>query len=182
MSRRPSLPPLQPLHDLPDLPDLPHTPRTPPPVEPPTIHELDRQLHEQRRERNVHQLMSLPTTPVNLPQVHSPVFGEDRSYSIINHRALPSHINPADISVKPIEDTKTCELLNRITCKVCYINEIDTVLNCGHMFCGRCVETIVQGDSKCPECRTPITSKIKNNYNKYVKYKNKYMLLKKAYI
>jgi hypothetical protein len=88
-------------------------------------------------------------------------------------------IDPDTIPVKPIEETQSADLLNRITCKVCYSNEIDTVLNCGHMFCGRCVEIILQGDNTCPICRIHIESRVKTFFNKYMKYKNKFLNLRK---
>jgi hypothetical protein len=43
------------------------------------------------------------------------------------------------------------------TCKLCYSNNINTVLSCEHGFCEKCVEKL----DKCPLCR-----KVKNSYYK----------------
>ena len=49
-----------------------------------------------------------------------------------------------------------------VECSVCMTNVKDTVLvDCGHVFCGACVESLLaqpQRSCLCPNCRTPIRS------------------------
>jgi len=63
----------------------------------------------------------------------------------------------------------------RLECPVCLTNERKIRLDCGHMLCNSCSARV----DKCPECRTPITTRNTVYYNKYLKYKNKYLSLKK---
>jgi hypothetical protein len=63
--------------------------------------------------------------------------------------------------------------IDRMTCPVCFINEKDTRLTCGHLCCGQCASMV----HTCPICRTLITSRDKIYYYKYLKYKNKYLSL-----
>lgn len=75
-----------------------------------------------------------------------------------------------DTSVNDTGDYKT-----RMTCPICLTNEKKIKLTCGHMLCKVCSDRV----DKCPECRTPITTRDTVYYNKYLKYKNKYLALKK---
>ena len=62
-------------------------------------------------------------------------------------------------------------------CVVCNIREANTRLNCGHLLCSICTETL----TTCPLCRAPITSFLIGGYRqKYLKYKAKYLELKNS--
>lgn len=45
------------------------------------------------------------------------------------------------------------------TCKICFELDENTLLNCGHKFCGVCLVKVKNTNNKCPMCRTKITSK-----------------------
>ena len=77
------------------------------------------------------------------------------------------HVTPID------KEDKTERYLKRMECPICLENESDTRLSCGHLCCGRCAIEI----QECHICRTPITSRDKIYYHKYLKYKNKYLSL-----
>lgn len=51
------------------------------------------------------------------------------------------------------------ELEDRYSCKICYTNEIDTIMaTCHHSLCDNCLKTVVHqinGQYECPFCRTP---------------------------
>jgi alpha-tubulin suppressor-like RCC1 family protein len=86
---------------------------------------------------------------------------------------------PLNISFKKVSlvlDTNEYKsnLVTRMTCPICLTNERKVRLNCGHMLCEICSDKV----DKCPECRTPIINKDAVFYNKYLKYKNKYLTLK----
>ena len=38
----------------------------------------------------------------------------------------------------------------KLTCRICYVNEFDSVFSCGHAFCGECIK---MSKGKCPMCR-----------------------------
>ncbi len=84
-----------------------------------------------------------------------------------------TNINP----IKEEDPEYVTKLLRRIECPICYTNESNIVLNCGHIICPECSKNplIVS----CPICRIPITTKQSIYYKKYLKYKNKYAILKK---
>ncbi|KAL2049557.1 hypothetical protein ABVK25_010136 [Lepraria finkii] len=46
----------------------------------------------------------------------------------------------------------------RLTCPICWENDIDTMTNCGHVFCQSCVVTLktVKDICECPQCRKQI--------------------------
>ena len=91
---------------------------------------------------------------------------------------LESLLYPQNIQDKPVLDTNIykSELVSRMTCPICLINEKKIISNCGHMLCNSCNNKLL--DNKCAECRIPITTKNIMYYNKYLKYKNKYLALK----
>ena len=65
-------------------------------------------------------------------------------------------------------------------CIVCSYNQIDTLLQCGHPFCNVCVTIMRTNGQTCPRCRHPISEyNHKIYFNKYLKYKQKYIKLKK---
>ncbi len=78
-----------------------------------------------------------------------------------------------DASYKEYSST----LIDRITCPVCISKERNTVLNCGHLLCYDCANN--PSLTICPVCRTPIVSKNQIFLKKYLKYKNKYLALKR---
>ena len=65
-----------------------------------------------------------------------------------------------------------------LLCPVCLENIKDIRLNCGHMLCKVCATILRQSNRPCPTCRIPTTSYDKVFYNKYLKYKTKYLQLK----
>jgi hypothetical protein len=74
---------------------------------------------------------------------------------------------------------------NRLNCLICKENEVNTVLiPCGHLFCSRCIQENKQIQiaknvtPTCPECNQTFTSMHNIYYQKYLKYKNKYLQLK----
>ncbi len=77
---------------------------------------------------------------------------------------------------------------NRLKCDICDVNTKNVVFNCGHSICSVCNSQLQ--NRECPFCRQPITSTgplfiggNKNDYKqKYLKYKNKYLELKKLNI
>jgi len=88
-----------------------------------------------------------------------------------------SRIQPVFELVDDTNPEYARKLVDRIKCPICLENERNIVLNCGHTICSVCA-----GDSRlinCPECRKPITQRIKMYFNKYLKYKTKYMQLRK---
>ena len=73
----------------------------------------------------------------------------------------------------------------RLNCVLCKTNEVNTVLiPCGHLFCSRCIQINKELEidkktrPKCPQCRTEYTSMHNIYFQKYLKYKNKYLQLK----
>jgi len=51
-------------------------------------------------------------------------------------------------------------ILNQIACAVCLENILDNkpvCLECGHLFCGNCVDTVMKSHQKCPLCKTAIS-------------------------
>ncbi len=73
----------------------------------------------------------------------------------------------------------------RLNCSICQFNEVNTVLiPCGHLFCSACIQRYKQKqiDEKktpfCPQCRNEYTSMHNIFFQKYLKYKNKYLQLK----
>lgn len=83
--------------------------------------------------------------------------------------ARPLHMINEDDAV--YKDT----LLTRMTCKVCLVHEADTRINCGHLFCHECIVQV----NICPTCRTFILKRDNIYYSKYLKYKAKYIALRK---
>uniref|UniRef100_A0A6C0HVC0 RING-type domain-containing protein n=1 Tax=viral metagenome TaxID=1070528 RepID=A0A6C0HVC0_9ZZZZ len=74
----------------------------------------------------------------------------------------------------------------RLNCVLCLNNEVNTVLiPCGHLFCSRCIQTYKEREiakrvtPKCPQCRTEFKGMHNIYYQKYLKYKNKYLALKR---
>ena len=87
----------------------------------------------------------------------------------LNAQTLQSDVNQFN------EQANYSELLK---CPVCLENIKDIRLNCGHMLCTVCARILRQNNRPCPICRVPTTSYDKVFYNKYLKYKTKYLQLK----
>ena len=81
-----------------------------------------------------------------------------------------------DIDSKDLDEYKIL-----LRCPSCLGNIKDVRLSpCGHMMCKTCLKDhLARGENKCPVCRQRFTSYDKVYYSKYLKYKNKYYLLKK---
>ena len=77
----------------------------------------------------------------------------------------------------PIDDNKDVSI-EMLRCPVCQINVKDIRLTCGHLVCGTCAIKISQLNNACPICREPIRNMDKVYYKKYLKYKNKYVMLR----
>jgi ankyrin repeat protein len=71
------------------------------------------------------------------------------------------------IEVIKIEKVDKEDLVKRMTCPICYINLSNKILDCGHILCAFCAETLQK--SNCPFCSKQIDTK-KNIYmEKYKK-------------
>jgi len=71
--------------------------------------------------------------------------------------------------------------IHYLECPVC-MNNVKSIRfsPCGHMACKRCIrEMRSRGDYQCPVCRDQYNSVDRVYFNKYLKYKNKYLQLKK---
>ncbi len=66
------------------------------------------------------------------------------------------------------------QIINQSTCPICTVRVVNTRIDCGHLYCVNCVINLTE----CPLCRTQIKDVSKIYLKKYLKYKNKYMLLK----
>jgi hypothetical protein len=73
----------------------------------------------------------------------------------------------------------------RLNCIICKGNEVNTVLiPCGHLFCSTCIQTYINTENAqrrkplCPICRQEFRSMHNIYYQKYLKYKNKYLQIK----
>jgi hypothetical protein len=91
--------------------------------------------------------------------------------------APPKQAQMRQPEVRPMpdeaDDEYKAKLVDRIRCPVCYENESNTVLiPCGHLLCSQCV---ARGLRECPICRKEITSNVSIYYQKYLKYKTKYL-------
>lgn len=73
----------------------------------------------------------------------------------------------ADLTSQVAEQTKTINsinnekeaLLNQIACAVCFENILDNkpvCLDCGHLFCGSCVDNLMKTHKNCPLCKSEI--------------------------
>ena len=49
------------------------------------------------------------------------------------------------------------EIQSDLICHICFASEINLTFNCGHVFCESCSRRC----TSCPECREPITSRLK---------------------
>ena len=83
----------------------------------------------------------------------------------------------AGVKLEPIDDAKN--YLDYVKCGVCTLNIKNIRLNCGHMICSTCAYD--HRLRNCPLCRKPITNRDEVYYNKYLKYKTKYLQLKKMF-
>lgn len=88
----------------------------------------------------------------------------------------------AIIEDENIDDPRYKSYKERVRCGVCFENEVDTRLNCGHLICKKCIALIQNMPRRhhiCPLCRTPVETTKAIFYKKYLKYKIKYLQLKK---
>ncbi len=72
---------------------------------------------------------------------------------------------------------------SRLTCPVCMTNKVNTVLMpCGHLICSTCAPRLTTengGNNRCPRCNLGFRTMHNIYYKKYLKYKNKYLALKR---
>ncbi len=74
--------------------------------------------------------------------------------------------------------TFATEMHNNVMCKICLTNKVNRVyVPCGHFICSVCLEQMPS--KKCPTCNEPFSTAISVRLMKYLKYKNKYLQLKK---
>jgi hypothetical protein len=53
----------------------------------------------------------------------------------------------------------TCCNSDKCECPVCMENtQLEKLLPCNHHVCKNCIQLLINGDGKCPNCRTPFTS------------------------
>ena len=100
------------------------------------------------------------------------------------HQECQLSMNEQNTLLKEIVDQTNNEQEDRNdkeTCKVCLVNKRShVVLPCGHYcLCKVCAEEINKTTRQCPICRTEDVSFKKLYENKYLKYKMKYLKLKK---
>ena len=86
------------------------------------------------------------------------------------------------------EYTTLEQVFDTLRCPVCFENEIKIIYRCGHGVCFRCDDRISKSVdlNKCPNCRGPTIDSRRlylsdgaSANNKYLKYKTKYLQLKK---
>ena len=135
-----------------------------------------------REERRSHYISAIPTNiaPVNVTR--SNISSSD-GRATLNHE---EHEVPS--FVENVKAEKVNLILNRYTCQICMSNEISCVLfPCSHSFCLTCINTHKKKNNNCPICKKHIDMVVpinlgdvdNNAKNKYLKYKNKYLILKK---
>ncbi len=99
---------------------------------------------------------------------------------LIDGKINPAKTNSTSPAVREVqldEEQYIKELALRIRCPICYTNECNVALNCGHMLCKICSESI----NTCPFCFKQIVTRLDLYYNKYLKYKTKYLALQNTY-
>ena len=101
-----------------------------------------------------------------------------RLQSIDRMRRL--QIDAKTLEGKDIEVDDNPEVsVEMLRCPICQTNVKDIRLSpCGHMICKTCAIHLRSLNQGCPICRQSITSIDKVYYNKYLKYKNKYVMLR----
>ena len=98
-------------------------------------------------------------------------------------RVDPVYILPADIISKKLADTTLEEYEEMMECPICneHIRNI-RIVPCGHTICIECAQRIItetSGRKRCPVCNSDRGGFKKAFYAKYLKYKTKYLELKK---
>jgi hypothetical protein len=146
--------------------------------------EVGRRLLEEARERLRIQLVQARA----LERVELEREQEDHERSLTHalQRRFASNLAPGTQAIddktlegKDVEIDENPEVsVEMLRCSVCLINVKDIRLTCGHMLCKNCATQVRSLSQNCPICRKPITSMDKVYYNKYLKYKNKYLQLK----
>jgi hypothetical protein len=90
-----------------------------------------------------------------------------------NNSALAQSSNSN--SLRSIETLNGDSAKRLLECPICMEHIKDFRLNCGHMLCNMCAQNVTE----CPTCMEHITQRDRVYYNKYLKYKQKYLQLKK---
>lgn len=79
--------------------------------------------------------------------------------SLTSERAeLSSQVAEQNKTISSINNEKEA-LLNQIACAVCFENILDNkpvCLDCGHLFCGSCVDNLMKTHKNCPLCKSEI--------------------------
>lgn len=101
--------------------------------------------------------------------------------SIKSNKECPTCERPIQSSIHvqvPVLNTKRYKKLldMKMKCPKCLKYDSTIILNCGHELCLDCAI----GITDCPFCKFPITKKQPIYYEKYLKYKQKYLELKKS--
>ena len=132
---------------------------------------------------NYPKIMELYTTPEKITngelKVQLKVLG--RQYALLKSKYDYSCVKRKEDSSRFSQEKE--DILDERLCKICTLNTVDTVyITCGHTICATCAERLYtqSGRHVCPFCRreSPNVSKLFYN-NKYLKYKNKYITLRK---
>ncbi len=102
----------------------------------------------------------------------------------IQFRPLPAVRAPVldDTTMTKEEIFAVAEDYNdRLTCPVCMANKVNTVLMpCGHLVCSTCAPRLItENGHRCPKCSLGFSTMHNIYYKKYLKYKNKYLALKR---
>jgi hypothetical protein len=88
-------------------------------------------------------------------------------------RNEPLPVQPSNEPL-PIQPSNEA-LAKRMECPICLSNEAHIALTpCGHLVCNICSPLI----ATCPICRQNITDRLNIYYNKYMKYKIKFLALR----
>ena len=98
-------------------------------------------------------------------------------------RVDPVDILPADIISKTLAETTLEDYKEMMECPICnkHIRNI-RIVPCGHTICIECAQRIItetSGRKRCPVCNSDREGFKKAFYAKYLKYKTKYLELKK---
>jgi hypothetical protein len=89
-------------------------------------------------------------------------------WSSSNSNALSGwSLNQGSQSNQPLKEVKVEDeetKVDKLQCKICFVNEFKYKLNCGHVHCCVCTNGIIKlaledsSKKKCPQCRAGITS------------------------
>jgi hypothetical protein len=102
------------------------------------------------------------------------------------NKSVPSKYNKLGEHVKHSEIVPPASYMAQSTpvstCPSCKTRIANDVLKCGHKVCNICKDTLISENGNCPRCKEPVyEDSDEEARRKYLKYKNKYLKLKKNY-